>query len=138
MLHCFASWLIIVSRTVKNLRSPVTAYRHGWGNRASVRLENGKNSLRCAHTSLLIKPKQELPSNSIEHRDVLPDLSKIENSSQKILSLGYDLASAHRAATARLIDESQNSLTPLQQAIVVALALLLVVGGWIVIISAAK
>jgi signal transduction histidine kinase len=73
-------------------------------------------------------------SNPADQHDVLPVLSKIENSSQKILSLGYDLASAHRAATAQLVDESQKSLTLLQQVIFVALALLLMIGGWIVII----
>ena len=61
-------------------------------------------------------------SNSTEHYDVLSVLSKIEKSSQKILSLGYDLASAHRAATAQLVDESQKSLTLLQQVIFIALA----------------
>lgn len=70
-------------------------------------------------------------SNSTEHQDVLPILSKIEKSSQKILSVGYDLASAHRAATTQLVEESQKSLTLLQQVISVALALLLVVCGWI-------
>jgi signal transduction histidine kinase len=73
-------------------------------------------------------------SNSAAHGDVLPVLSKIENSSQKILSLGYDLANAHRAATVQLVGESQKSLTLLQQVIFVALALLLVVAAWIVTI----
>jgi Signal transduction histidine kinase, nitrogen specific len=70
-------------------------------------------------------------NNSGEHGNVLPIVSKIEKSSQKILSLGYDLASAHRAATAQWVDESQRSLTRLQQIIFVALAFLLVIGGWI-------
>ena len=73
-------------------------------------------------------------SNSSGHHEVLSVLSKIEKSSQKILSLGYDLASAHRAATAKLVDESQKSLTLLQQIIFFALALLLMVGAWIVTI----
>ena len=73
-------------------------------------------------------------SNSTEHHDVLSVLSNIEKSSQKILRLGYDLASAHRAATAQLVDESQESLTRLQQVIFIALALLLVIGGWMVTI----
>jgi signal transduction histidine kinase len=73
-------------------------------------------------------------SDTTDHYDVLPVLSKIEKSSQKILSLGYALASAHRAATARLVDDSQRSLTLLQQVIFVALALLLVIGAWIIII----
>ena len=71
-------------------------------------------------------------NNSSEHRDVLPTLSRIESSSQKILSLGYDLASAHRAATARFVVDSQKSLTLLQQIIFVALAFVLALGGLVI------
>jgi hypothetical protein len=42
-------------------------------------------------------------SNSGEDRGVLPTLSRIENSSQKILSLGYDLAIAQRRYDSSLI-----------------------------------
>ena len=73
-------------------------------------------------------------SNSAEDRDVLPTLSRIENSSQKILSLGYDLASAHRAATVRFVADSQRSLTLLQRIIFVALALVLAFGALVIAI----
>jgi hypothetical protein len=43
--------------------------------------------------------------------DVLAVLTKIERASKQLLSLGYDLASAHRTATAELVDTSQKSLT---------------------------
>ncbi|MFY9986770.1 MAG: ATP-binding protein [Chthoniobacterales bacterium] len=72
--------------------------------------------------------------NSSEHRDVLPTLSRIESSSQKILSLGYDLANAHRAATVRLVADSQRSLTLLQRIIFVALALVLALGALVIAI----
>src|ERR1700758_1457069 len=73
-------------------------------------------------------------SNSGEDRDVLPTLSRIENSSQKILSLGYDLANAHRAATVRLVADSQRSLTLLQRIIFVALALVFALGALVITI----
>jgi signal transduction histidine kinase len=72
--------------------------------------------------------------NSSEHRDVLPTLSRIESSSQKILSLGYDLANAHRAATVRLVADSQRSLTLLQRIIFVALALVFALGALVIAI----
>jgi signal transduction histidine kinase len=73
-------------------------------------------------------------SNSGEDREVLPTLSRIENSSQKILSLGYDLANAHRAATVRFVADSQRSLTLLQRIIFVALALVLALGALVIAI----
>jgi signal transduction histidine kinase len=57
-------------------------------------------------------------------------LSRIENASQKLLSLGYDLASAHRAAAQQLVDAAEKSLALLQEVIFCALALLLILGGW--------
>jgi signal transduction histidine kinase len=57
-------------------------------------------------------------------------LSKIENASQKLLSLGYDLASAHRAAAQQLVDAAEKSLALLQEVIFGALALLLILGAW--------
>ncbi|HYY31688.1 MAG TPA: ATP-binding protein [Chthoniobacterales bacterium] len=72
--------------------------------------------------------------NSAGQHDALAVLTGIENASQKILSLGYDLASAHHAATAQMVGESQKSLTFLQLVISVALALLLAVGVWVVTI----
>jgi H+/Cl- antiporter ClcA len=60
--------------------------------------------------------------------------SATENASKNILNLGYDLATAHRAANAQLVDESQKSLTVLQLVITRALALLLAAGVWIVTI----
>jgi hypothetical protein len=55
-------------------------------------------------------------------------LSGIENASKNILNLGYNLATAHRAAIAQLVDESQKSLTVMQLVITGALALLLAIG----------
>ena len=72
--------------------------------------------------------------NSAGQHDALAVLTVIENASQKILSLGYDLASAHRAATTQMVAQSQKSLTFLQLVISVALALLLAVGVWVVTI----
>ncbi|MGA8476913.1 MAG: ATP-binding protein [Chthoniobacterales bacterium] len=57
-------------------------------------------------------------------------LSKIESASQKLLGLGYDLASAHRAAAAQVVDAAQKSLTLLQEVIFGALLLLLILGAW--------
>jgi signal transduction histidine kinase len=71
-------------------------------------------------------------NDTTEDQAVLPTLSRIENSSQKILSLGYDLASAHRAAAAQWIDESQKSIALLQHIIFVALAFVLAVGGLVI------
>jgi signal transduction histidine kinase len=73
-------------------------------------------------------------NGSSEHRDVLPTLSKIESSSQKILNLGYDMANAHRAATVRLVADSQKSLTLLQRIIFVALGLVLALGALVIAI----
>jgi signal transduction histidine kinase len=73
-------------------------------------------------------------SNSADQQDPLAALSVIENASKNILNLEYDLTSAHHAATAQLVDESQKSLTFLQLVISVALALLLAVGVWVVTI----
>ena len=47
-----------------------------------------------------------------------------------MLSLGYDLASAHRAAAAQLVDAAQKSLALLQEIIFGALALLMMIGAW--------
>lgn len=61
----------------------------------------------------------------------LPNVvSKIENASQKSLSLGYDLASAHRTAAQQLVDAAQKSLALLQEIIFGALALLMILGAW--------
>ena len=76
--------------------------------------------------------KNVAASNSSQHPDVLPTLSRIETSSQKILRLGYDLASTQRAATARFVGDSQKSLTLLQQIIFVALAFVLALGGLVI------
>lgn len=65
-----------------------------------------------------------------DRADVSDVLSKIENASQKLVSLGYDLASAHRAAAQQLVDAAQKSLALLQEVIFGALALLLIVGAW--------
>jgi signal transduction histidine kinase len=62
--------------------------------------------------------------------DVLDVLSTIENASQKIVSLGYELASAHRVAAAQLVEAAQKSLAILQEIIFGALALLLTIGVW--------
>jgi signal transduction histidine kinase len=72
--------------------------------------------------------------NSSDRPDALTVLSIIEDSSKKILSLGYDLANARRAATIQLVSESQKALTFLQLVISGALALLLGVGVWVVTI----
>jgi signal transduction histidine kinase len=62
--------------------------------------------------------------------NALKMLSKIESASQQLLSLGYDLASAHRTAAAQLVDASQKSLTLLQQVIFAALVLLMSLSAW--------
>jgi len=67
---------------------------------------------------------------SRDKADVLDVLSTIENASQKLLRLGYDLASAHRAAAAQLVAAAQKSLALLQEIIFGALALLLMIGVW--------
>jgi signal transduction histidine kinase len=66
--------------------------------------------------------------------DVLAVLSKIEGASQQLLSLGYELASAHRTAAAQLIDASQKALTLLQQVIFTALVLLMILSAWAITI----
>jgi hypothetical protein len=63
-------------------------------------------------------------SSDQDRSTVLNVLSKIESASQKLLSLGYDLASAHRAAAAQVVDAAQKSLTVLQGIIFGALVLL--------------
>jgi signal transduction histidine kinase len=63
-------------------------------------------------------------------KDALPVLSRIEHASQKLLDLGYDLATAHRAETGRLFTESQRSLTRLQEVVFGALVLLVIFGAW--------
>jgi signal transduction histidine kinase len=65
-----------------------------------------------------------------DKKDASEFLSKIENASQKLLSLGYDLASAHRAAAEQLVKATQKSLALLQEIIFGALALLIILGGW--------
>jgi len=62
--------------------------------------------------------------------DILNVFSEIESASQKVVSLAYDLASAHRVATQKLVDRAQKSLALLQEVIFGALALLLLLGGW--------
>jgi signal transduction histidine kinase len=69
-------------------------------------------------------------SSDRDRSSVLNVLSKIESASQKLLSLGYDLASAHRAAAAQVVDAAQKSLTLLQEVIFGALLLLLILGAW--------
>jgi signal transduction histidine kinase len=69
-------------------------------------------------------------SGDMGSANVLTVLSKIEGASQQLLSLGYDLASAHRTAAAQLVDASQKSLSLLQQVIFVALLLLLLLSAW--------
>ena len=69
-------------------------------------------------------------SNSHDSADVSEVLSKIENASRKLVSLGYDLASAHRAAAAQLVVDAQKSLALLQEIIFGALALLMMIGAW--------
>ena len=73
-------------------------------------------------------------SSGIGQADVLAVLTRIERASQQLLSLGYDLASAHRTAAAELVDASQKSLTLLQQVIFTALVLLIILSAWAVII----
>ena len=73
-------------------------------------------------------------SSGIGQADVLAVLTRIERASQQLLSLGYDLASAHRTAAAALVDASQKSLTLLQQVIFTALVLLIILSAWAVII----
>jgi signal transduction histidine kinase len=73
-------------------------------------------------------------SSGIGQADVLAVLARIERASQQLLSLGYDLASAHRTAAAELVDASQKSLTTLQQVIFTSLALLMVLSAWAVLI----
>jgi signal transduction histidine kinase len=68
--------------------------------------------------------------NSHAKPDVLDVFSAIENASQKLVSLGYDLASAHRAAAARLVAAAQKSLALLQEIIFGALTLLMMIGAW--------
>jgi signal transduction histidine kinase len=68
--------------------------------------------------------------NSPARAEVLDVFSTIENASQKLLSLGYDLASAHRAAAAQLVAAAQKSLALLQEVIFGALALLIMIGAW--------
>jgi signal transduction histidine kinase len=73
-------------------------------------------------------------SDDSSKADVLAVLSKIEGASQQLLSLGYDLASAHRTAAARLVDSSQKALTLLQQVIFTALVLLMILSAWAITI----
>src|SRR6201982_1027488 len=68
--------------------------------------------------------------NALAMANMSQVLSKIENASQKLLSLGYDLASAHRAAAQQLVDAAEKSLALLQEVIFAALALLLILGAW--------
>jgi signal transduction histidine kinase len=68
--------------------------------------------------------------NSHDRADVLDVFSTIENASQKLVRLGYDLASAHRAAAAQLVADAQKSLALLQEIIFGALALLMMIGAW--------
>jgi len=68
--------------------------------------------------------------NSRDKVDVLDVLSTIENASQKLVGLGYDLANAHRAAAAQLVAAAQKSLALLQEVIFGALALLMMIGAW--------
>lgn len=57
-------------------------------------------------------------------------LSRIEHASQKLLDLGYNLATTHRADTKRLLSEAQTSLTRLQEVVFGALVLLVISGAW--------
>jgi signal transduction histidine kinase len=68
--------------------------------------------------------------NSHDKPDILDVFSTIENASQKLVSLGFDLASAHRAAAAQLVAGAQKSLALLQGIIFGALALLMGIGAW--------
>jgi hypothetical protein len=72
--------------------------------------------------------KTIVASDSMDRNKPLAVLSGIENASKNILNLGYNLATAHRAAIAQLVDESQKSLTVMQLVITGALALLLAIG----------
>ena len=65
---------------------------------------------------------------------MLAVLSKIEGASQQLLSLGYELAGAHRTAAAQLVDASQKALTLLQQVIFTALVLLMILSAWAITI----
>ena len=69
-------------------------------------------------------------SSSHDRGDVFDLFSTIENASQKLVSLGYELASAHRAAAAQLVAAAQKSLALLQEIIFGALALLMIIGAW--------
>jgi hypothetical protein len=71
-----------------------------------------------------------IASRNSRDKAMLDVLSAIENASQKLLSLGYDLAGAHRAAAAQLVAAAQKSLALLQEVIFGALALLIVIGAW--------
>ena len=73
-------------------------------------------------------------SDDNRQADVLAVLSKIEGASQQLLSLGYELASAHRTAAAQLVDASQKALTLLQQVIFTALVLLMILSAWAITI----
>ena len=68
-------------------------------------------------------------SDDSRQADVLAVLSKIEGASQQLLSLGYELASAHRTAAAQLVNASQKALTLLQQVIFAALVLLMILSA---------
>jgi signal transduction histidine kinase len=68
-------------------------------------------------------------SSDQERSNVLNLLSKIESASEKLIGLGYNLASAHRAAAAQLVDTAQKSLTLLQEVIFGALLVLLILGA---------
>jgi signal transduction histidine kinase len=57
-------------------------------------------------------------------------LSRIDSASQRLLNVGYALASAHRAATAHLVDGAQRTLTLLQAVIFSALLLLMMLATW--------
>jgi signal transduction histidine kinase len=73
-------------------------------------------------------------SSDRDRTSVLDVLSKIQSASRKLLSLGYDLASAHRAAAAQVVDAAQKSLTVLQGTIFGALLLLLILASWAAIL----
>jgi signal transduction histidine kinase len=88
-----------------------------------VRVSNELEAYRTEADSIASSSDQDRSS-------VLNVLSKIERASQKLLGLGYDLASAHRAAAAQVVDAAQKSLTLLQEVIFGALLLLLILGAW--------
>ena len=73
-------------------------------------------------------------SDDSRQADVLAVLSKIEGASQQLLSLGYELAGAHRTAAAQLVDASQKALRLLQQVIFTALVLLMILSAWAITI----